>query len=133
MPELRNRKHERFARLVANGAIGEDAYGEAYPNAAPQSRKVGACRLLRREDIRERCLELLEAEDARSPGAFLTPERKRRLLLDIAEDGEASAANRMKAIEIDNKMAGESEASALAAEQSKLDALLAELWGGADE
>lgn len=64
---------------------------------------------------------------------ILTPERKRQLLHGIAEDDDATAANRMKAIEIDNRMAGESEVSTLAAEKSKLDALLEELWGAGDE
>ncbi len=80
----------------------------------------------------ERKNERHERNVSQKEDGILTPERKRQLLHGIAEDGDATDANRMKAIEIDNRMAGESETSGLAAEQSKLDALLEELWGGTD-
>lgn len=138
MPALKNQRHEKFVQLILSGMSHGDAYRATYPDARSKKSGNNAWRLMRREDVQARYRELRDEMDARlTAWAIMTRGEKRLMLKQIAEDENSSAAERMKAIDLDNKMAGEyarsAESAGLAAEQSKLDALLAELRRRPDE
>lgn len=69
MPELSNPQHEKFARLLADGAAKLDAYVQVYPEASDSETKPNnsvlkarASRLSHQPQVEARLVELLEAD-----------------------------------------------------------------------
>ena len=87
---------------------------EAYRIARPLSRKWKdksvddrASALFNKVEVQHRYRELLKkANEAAEKKCFLTVADKRRILQEIAADPEARKDDRMKAIDLDNKMEG---------------------------
>lgn len=107
MAALQNAKHEKFVQRIVAGGSQYAAYIAAYPNAAAWKRDAvdsRASNLFRTDKILARYQEL-QAEAAKA--TFLTRARKLQLLLEIAEDPNAPLKDRLKAVDIDNKMNGE--------------------------
>jgi len=61
MPELRNPRHETFAKLTAIGHSRADAYvGAGYQAGTPKARKENGIRMFMRQDIKARVTEIQE-------------------------------------------------------------------------
>ena len=96
-----NERQEVFCReYAACGNATTAAIKAGYSEKT--ARKIGS-RLLTYVDIKKRIGELGKVCEEK---AFLTIAEKRRILQEIAQDPEARKDERMKAIDLDNKMEG---------------------------
>ena len=104
MPLLSNPRRERFAQRVAVAGNGAAAYRHTYGTHGA-SAEAGASRLLRNDKVRRRVREL-QREAAKA--AVMTLEEQRLLLAAIArgEHTVSKMSDRLRAIEIDAKLAG---------------------------
>ena len=104
MPLLDNPRHERFAQHVAEAGNGAAAYRMTYGTHGA-SAEVGGSRLLRNAKVKRRVREL-QSETAKA--AVMTLEEQRLLLASVARGEQAGAkiSDRLRAIEIDAKLAG---------------------------
>lgn len=99
-------KQEKFVQNLINGMSQREAYKNSYDaeNMADSTIDSKACNLLKKDKVRARYKELLdEMKDKAVMSAF----EKRMLLRQIAFDSESSRADKIRAIDTDNKMAGE--------------------------
>ncbi len=76
---------------------------KTYRRSTPTLERSGKVQERLRE-LREKAREI---EEEQAEAACLTRVRKRQILTAIAEDPQASAADRCRAIDLDNKMEGE--------------------------
>lgn len=99
-------KQEKFVQNLINGMSQREAYKNSYnaENMTDQTIDVKACNLLKKDNVRIRYKELL---DEMKEAAVLSAFEKRMILRQIATDKECSKADRIRAIDCDNKMAGE--------------------------
>lgn len=133
LPILKDLRHQRFADFVLNGDAPATAYGKAGYNATtPQSRASNSSRLMKNADIR-RYMDAVRQRAAR--GAVLSLQAKREFLCrivttplmkidprgpngDLIKKYRSSATETgsseewekldpLKAIDLDNKLAGE--------------------------
>lgn len=104
MPILNNPRRERFAQRVAEAGNASAAYRSTYGSDG-RSAEVGGSRLLRNAEVRGRVQEL-QGETAKA--AVMTLEEQRLLLAAIArgEHLNAKICDRIRAIELDAKLAG---------------------------
>lgn len=104
MPLLSNPRRERFAQHVAEAGNASAAYRLTYGTHGA-SAEAGASRLLRNDKVRQRVQEL-QRETAKA--AVMTLEEQRLLLASVARGEHAGAriSDRLRAIEIDAKLAG---------------------------
>lgn len=99
-------KQERFIQNIVSGMSQRQAYKDAYDaeNMTDESIDVEACKLFNSPNVSQRYKELInKLEDA----AIMTAIEKRRMLKEMAMNKENSITDRIKAIDTDNKMAGE--------------------------
>jgi hypothetical protein len=114
MPRLKNRLHERFAHLIAEGLNYTEAYRKLCPHVAhPQDQ---GCVVARRTDVKQRISEIQAEVHSR---ALMCIDAKRDLLRQMIEgtvptkvvrhaNGTVTATfDRLAALTIDAKMAGE--------------------------
>lgn len=100
-----NTKQELFIQNIISGMTQRQAYKEAYKaKYTDKAIDEKACVLFNSEKVQERYRELLAKLEEK---AVMTAFEKRRILRDMAYDSDVSAADRIKAIDTDNKMAGE--------------------------
>jgi hypothetical protein len=107
MAALKNARHETFVQRIIAGDSQRTAYIAAYPNSArwkPETVDSKASVLFRNDKVQERYQELQAASAAQ---ACLTRARKLQLLMQIAEDPCMATKDRLRAIDLDNKMCGE--------------------------
>lgn len=110
MAVLDNARHEQFAQELAKGVSQRKAYRAAFPNAAKwkdTTVDAKACNLAKDDKILTRYRELKEEAANAAGGAVMTRNEKRKLLAEMARDTELSAADRQRAIDLDNKMEDE--------------------------
>ena len=99
-------KQERFIQNIVSGMSQRQAYKDAYnaENMTDESIDVEACKLFNDTKVSQRYQELIQKlEDE----AIMTAIEKRRMLREMATDINNSITDRIKAIDTDNKMAGE--------------------------
>lgn len=96
-------RHERFCEGVASGMNGAEAYVYAGYKVSPSVASVSAYHLLRNPKVEARIAELRIPE---STALAMSKDRKREMLMEIAENGENKMQDRLRAIEIDAKLAG---------------------------
>lgn len=99
-------KQERFIQNIVSGMSQRQAYKDAYDaeNMTDETIDVRACELFNSSKIKVRYNELLsKLEDE----TIMTAIEKRRMLKEMAMNKENSITDRIKAIDTDNKMAGE--------------------------
>lgn len=99
-------KQERFIQNIVSGMSQRQAYKDAYDadNMKDETIDTEACLLFKDQKISKRYQELIsKLEDA----TIMTAIEKRRMLKEMAMDKENSITDRIKAIDTDNKMAGE--------------------------
>ena len=99
-------KQERFIQNIVSGMSQRQAYKEAYnvESMSDEAIDVEACRLFNDTKIALRYRELM---DKLEDNAIMTAIEKRRMLKEMATDINNSVTDRIKAIDTDNKMAGE--------------------------
>lgn len=114
MPRLKNRLHERFAHLVAEGLSYSDAYRKLSPHVAHPGDQ--GCQVARRTDVKQRISEIQAEVHSR---ALMCIDAKRDLLRQMIEgtvptkvvrnpNGTVTATfDRLAALTIDAKIAGE--------------------------
>ncbi len=115
---MREYTEHQIEKYCQNRITGMMTQRKAYLDAVPRSRKwkpetvdSKASTLERSEKVRARLAELKERSDRiaeqDAEKACLTRARKRQILAELATDEEASASDRCRAIDLDNKMQGE--------------------------
>lgn len=99
-------KQEKFVQNLLQGMSQREAYKNSYnaENMLDKTIDNKASKLLKKDEVRARYKELL---DEMKKEAVLSAFEKRMILRQIATDTECSKADRIKAIDCDNKMAGE--------------------------
>ena len=99
-------KQEKFIQNIVAGMTQRQAYKAAYnaENMTDESIDAEACRLFNDHKVSSRYKELMDKlEDT----AIMSALDKRMMLKQIAESTDNSVIERLKAVDIDNKMAGE--------------------------
>ena len=99
-------KQERFIQNIVSGMSQRQAYKDAYnaENMKDETIDNEAYKLFNNNEISIRYKELMQQlEDE----AIMTAIEKRRMLREMALNKENSITDRIKAIDTDNKMAGE--------------------------
>lgn len=101
-------KQEVFVAAVVAGKTHRDAYLEAYPGSAKwkkiQAVDAAAYKLVQKGHIREKIDDLNSKIDRRS---IATREDRMEFLTDTFQDEELSIRDRMRAVEILNRMSGD--------------------------
>lgn len=106
MKEELTPKQERFIQNIVSGMTQRQAYKEAYDaeNMKDETIDTEACLLFNDQKIAKRYKELIsKLEDE----AVMSALEKRLMLREMAKDINNSVTDRIKAIDTDNKMAGE--------------------------
>jgi phage terminase small subunit len=101
-----NIRQERFAELVAGGENATRAYIKAGYKVSDTVAAVNGMKLLRKAQVKAHIAELRKPQTRKT---LLTKERKRELLREMAESGGNKMQDRLRAIEIDAKLAGHFE------------------------
>lgn len=99
-------KQERFIQNIVSGMSQRQAYKDAYnaENMTDESIDVEACKLFNDTKVSQRYQELIQKLEDK---AIMTAIEKRRMLKEMATNIDNSVTDRIKAIDTDNKMAGE--------------------------
>lgn len=99
-------KQEKFIQNIITGMTQRQAYRAAFnpDNTSDKTVDEKACRLFNEDKIQARYQDLIKELEKE---AVLTALEKRKLLKELALDKENSVNDRLKALDIDNKMAGE--------------------------
>ena len=99
-------KQEKFITNIIKGMSQRQAYRAAFKpeNMSDKSVDEKACKLFNEDKIQSRYDELLKELETE---AVMTALEKRKLLKTMALDKKNSINDRLKALDIDNKMAGE--------------------------
>ena len=107
MHRLDNPRHERFAQQVARGDSHSKAYAGAFGRPANNVTDVNGHRLLRNAKVSQRVSALRETAESRMEvETLLTYEAKRRFLAETMRDPAQSIMARLKALQLDNLLAG---------------------------
>ena len=99
-------KQEKFIQNILNGMTQRQAYKDAYDvkNMKDESIDVEACKLFNDTKIAQRYQELLKEMEKI---AVMSALEKRKLLKEMILNDKNSMGDRLKALDIDNKMSGE--------------------------
>lgn len=99
-------KQEKFIQNIIKGMSQRQAYRDAFnpDNTSDKTVDEKACRLFNEDKIQARYQDLIKELETE---AVMTALEKRKLLKELALDKENSVNDRLKALDIDNKMAGE--------------------------
>lgn len=99
-------KQEKFIQNIVSGMSQRQAYKDAYnaENMEDKTIDEAASRLFNDSKINARYQELI---DKLEDETIMTAIEKRRMLKEMALNKENSVTDRIKAIDTDNKMAGE--------------------------
>lgn len=106
MSELENVKHEAYAQGLAAGMSQKDAYKAAYPRAETwkdQTIYNRSSELARRPEVVERVQELQRESTS---AAVMTIAQRKEWLTGLILDGDEATPNRLKAVDLLNKMDG---------------------------
>lgn len=101
-----NTRQERFCEFVAAGESQTDAYLKAGFQVDKSVARRNAARLLTNADIQNR-VAVLRGSQTRA--ALSTRDHKRRTLLTLMEDPRQKTSDRLRAMEIDARLAGQFE------------------------
>jgi cell division protein YceG involved in septum cleavage len=98
-----NVRQERFCEFIASGMSGTDAYIAAGYKVSAEVAAVKACELVRKGKVETKIATLRKPQTVK---ALLTKDRHREILMKVAEDPNEKTQDRLRAIEIDAKLAG---------------------------
>ena len=105
MKDLNNKQKVFCREYVKNGNNGTQAYMKAYPDASEESARRLASQLLTNIDIQNYIKEL--QDKAESKDIMTTIQKKEFLTNMILKDAEANRTDKLKALDILNKMDGD--------------------------
>lgn len=94
----------RFCELIVGGASATSAYKQAGYVGKGNTAESTASKLLRNPKVQARIAELRKPITKK---ILMSKDRKREILLEIVTDPKTKQADRMRAIEIDAKLAGD--------------------------
>lgn len=99
-------KQEKFVQNILNGMTQRQAYKDAYNAEKMKDETIDseACILFKDRKVAERYQELLKEMEK---VAVMSALEKRKLLKDMILNEKNSMGDRLKALDIDNKMSGE--------------------------
>lgn len=99
-------KQEKFVQNILNGMTQRQAYKDAYnaENMKDETIDSEACILFKDQKVAERYQELLKEMEK---VAVMSALEKRKLLKEMILNDKNSMGDRLKALDIDNKMSGE--------------------------
>ncbi len=103
MTILTNPRWEQFAQRVATGESATSAYRALY-NASTKSAEAHGCRLVKSGKVSARIAEL-QGEAAKT--CVMTIATRRELLARFAQSETERTADRIRALELDAKLAGD--------------------------
>lgn len=106
MKKALNVRQERFCEFVAAGETQTGAYLKAGFTVSKAVARRNAARLLTNADLKARIAELRKPQTI---NALLSRDRKREILAEIATDSTATRSDRIRAMEVDAKLAGHFE------------------------
>ncbi|MEI6606241.1 MAG: terminase small subunit [Verrucomicrobiota bacterium] len=98
-----NIRQERFCEFVASGMSGTEAYLQAGWKFSRDAARASAAETLAKPSIKAPVAGLRKNQTRK---ALLTKDRQREILRDMAEDPSAKPLVRIRAIELDAKLAG---------------------------
>lgn len=101
-----NVRQERFCEFVAAGESQTDAYLKAGFKVSKSVARRNAARLLTNADIQMRVSELRKPQ---TKAALSSRDHKRALVMRIMEDPTVKMQDRLRAMEIDARLAGQFE------------------------
>lgn len=111
MGKLKNLKHEKFIQNIVKGMSQRQAYKDAFNvNYDENAIDNNASKLFKRAEVQTRYNELLEKLEEKS---IMTAKERMKWLTDVVNgeikdrNKEAFMSDKMKAIDILNKMSGE--------------------------
>lgn len=107
MAELKSAKQEKFVQGLANGLSQRKAYRAAFPNSKKwkdSTVDVKACELAKDNKILVRLKELQEKATNTS---VMTATKRKEWLSSLIESSEEETRDKLRAIDILNKMDGE--------------------------
>lgn len=107
MAELNSAKQEKFVQGLASGLSQRVAYREAFPaskNWKDTTVDVKACELAKDNKILVRLKELQQLSTSK---AIMTATQRKEWLTDLIKDEDEETKDRLKALDILNKMDGE--------------------------
>jgi len=96
-------RQQRFCEFIASGMSGGKAWLKAGYEASDGGSRKLACEALTKVNIAARIAELRKPQTRK---LLLTKDRHRQLLMAVAESGTEKTQDRLRAIEIDAKLAG---------------------------
>jgi len=105
MKELNNKQKIFCREYVKNGSNGTAAYMKAYSKCTEETARRNASKLLTNTDIQNYIKEL--QDKAESKDIMTTIQKKEFLTKMILKDKKANRSDKLKALDILNKMDGE--------------------------
>ena len=97
-------RQERFCEFIIAGESQTESYLQAGWKVTRKSARVNASELLAKPNIKEKIAELRAPQTRK---ALLSKDRKREILQALAESASQKTQDRLRAIEIDAKLAGD--------------------------
>ena len=107
MAELKNVRHEKFAQGLASGMSQRNAYRAAFPNSKrwkDETVDSKASVLAKNEKVLERLRELAEQSTTE---AVMNATQRKEWLTQIIRSQDEKTQDRLKAVDILNRMEGE--------------------------
>lgn len=107
MAELINARHEKYAQGLANGLTQRTAYRAAFPNSVRWKDATvdkRASELYKNREVLGRYKELCEQATSQ---AILTATQRKEWLTKVILSGEEETKDKLKAVDILNRMEGE--------------------------
>lgn len=121
-------KHRQFVKEYLSGLKPVDAYMAAFEEADVQKAYRGSYRLMRNREIRA---EITRLQGKIDDLWLLTREEKRAILAKIILDEDGmKVTDRLKALEVDNRMAGHE--APVEVHATGIEGLIASIRGGAN-
>ena len=105
MKDLNNKQKIFCREYVKNGSNGTQAYMKAYPDASEETARINASKLLTNTNIQNYIKEL--QDKAESKEIMTTIQKKEFLSNMILNDEKANRTDKLRALDILNKMDGE--------------------------
>lgn len=99
------KKQEDFCKGIVSGLNGREAYQAVYKSNSDNAAYIEACKLLKRDDIKTYIQTLKEPIETRYQASIMSErDRKKQILWDIITSQDEKTENKLRAIDILNKM-----------------------------
>lgn len=106
MAELNNARHEKFAQCLANGMSQRKAYREAFPKSEKWKDETVDARASELKKNSKVLVRLKELGAQASSKAIMSAVERKEWLTEIIKSGEQDMKDRLKALDILNRMEG---------------------------